>query len=910
MTAVPDLLNRFDTERARSLEHLIRMSAQRDPDAACIVATSGQALTWRQLVMQLERTQATLRSFGLGVNDRVAIVLPDGPTLAVAFLSVARCAACAPLNPAYKLDELLFYLSDLKARALIVAPGDGAEASRSAAARLGIPVLELHTDRDAPGLFSLTSDGAPGGSATSGAVSGDGVAASDDIALLLHTSGTTSRPKLVPLRQCNLVASAHNIISALALSPADRCLNLMPLFHIHGLVGGLLAPLAAAGSVVCPQTFRPGQFFHWLETTQPSWYTAVPTMHRAIVAEAKGRSEAVAPGRLRFIRSSSSALPAGLFNELTRIFRVPVIEAYSMTEAAHQMTCNPLAKGQQRPGTVGLPAGPAVAIVDPAGHPLPVGQTGEVVIRGPSVMDGYEANPQANAEAFVNGWFRTGDLGRLDSDGYLTLAGRLKEQINRGGEKISPIEIDQALLSHPDISEATAFGFPHPTLGEEIAAAIVPRPHANISPAAIQDFLSQRLAPFKVPRRVLVLDAIPKGPTGKVQRRQLSSVLKLGATESCQNGRAGRGPISALEQDLLLLWRRTLNCDALALDDDFFEKGGDSLLAVQMLFEVETMIGREVPESILFANSTIRQLAQALAALDAPRAVPVVQLHAAGTRPPLFFFHGDYTGRGFYTRPFARELGEDQPLVSVAPHGLGREVVPASFEQMAVERLPLLLSMQPQGPYRLGGYCSGAMVALEVARLLVQDGQRVALVAMIDSPTLNLRPTMRAMRRGIGKLLHAANRDMEDEHPRLAAAMDSGWRYLTEIERVSLASIAKRPLNAYRTLRHTMSELLGGSEASAGGRGMTSRGTRLTGELGKQDRQLAETYTRLYRSYFPEGVDVPIVYFSASYGGRPVSSLSPNVEIVNVPGGHTGCITAKVEVLARHLRQRLDRLNA
>ncbi len=328
-----------------------------------------------------------------------------------------------------------------------------------------------------------------------------------------------------------------------------------------------------------------------------------------------------------------------------------------------------------------------------------------------------------------------------------------------------------------------------------------------------------------------------------------------------------------------------------------------------MLFEVETLIGREVPESILFANSTIRQLARALAALDAPRAAPVVQLHAAGTRPPLFFFHGDYTGRGFYTRPLARELGEDQPLVSVAPHGLGREAVPASFEQMAAERLPLLLSMQPQGPYRLGGYCSGAMVALEVARLLVRDGQRVALVVMIDSPTLNLRPTMRAMRRRIGKLLHTTNGDWEDAHPRLTAAMDSGWRYLTEIERISLASIARRPANACRALRRTVSDLLGGSEASAGECGMIPRTTRLTGELGKQDRQLAETYTRLYRGYFPESIDVPIVYFSASYGGRPISRLSPSVEIVNIPGGHTGCITSKVEVLAAHLRQRLDRLN-
>ena len=345
----------------------------------------------------------------------------------------------------------------------------------------------------------------------------------------MHTSGTTSRSKLVPLSQANICASAHNVRTSLALTEADRCLNIMPLFHIHGLIAGVLASFAAGATVVCPPGFNALKIFTWLSEAQPSWITAVPTMHQAILARAARNPDALAAIRLRLLRSSSAALPASVMAELEAVFDAPVIESYGMTEAAHQMTSNPLPPATRKPGSVGLPAGSEVAIMDAAGRPLAAGETGEIVIRGANVTVGYDHNPEANDAAFTRGWFRTGDLGAFESGGYLSISGRLKEIINRGGEKISPREVDEVLTEHPAIAQAVAFAVPHTALGQDIAAAIVLREGADASEQDIRGFAAERLADFKVPRRILILDAIPTGATGKLQRIGLAK--KLGLTE-------------------------------------------------------------------------------------------------------------------------------------------------------------------------------------------------------------------------------------------------------------------------------------------------------------------------------------------------------------------------------------------
>ena len=344
---------------------------------------------------------------------------------------------------------------------------------------------------------------------------------------MLHTSGTTSRPKIVPLTQTNVCASAGNIATTARFTPEDRGLNVMPLFHIHGLIAGILAPLSRGGSVSCTPGFNALKFFGWMDEVKPTWYTAVPTMHQTIVSRAANNADLIARNPLRFIRSSSSSLPPQVLAELEAVFKAPVIEAYGMTEAAHQMACNPLPPGLRKPGTVGLAAGPEVAIMDTDGALLPVGAIGEIVIRGANITPGYESNAKANAEAFTQGWFRTGDQGALDAEGYISITGRLKEIINRGGEKISPREVDEVLMDHPAVAQVVTFGLPHDKLGEEVAAVVVLREGGVVTERELRDFTAKKLADYKVPRKILFMDEIPKGATGKLQRIGLAQKLGL-----------------------------------------------------------------------------------------------------------------------------------------------------------------------------------------------------------------------------------------------------------------------------------------------------------------------------------------------------------------------------------------------
>jgi oxalate/formate antiporter len=502
-----------------TVPELLRQGAA---DAAAIGAPGRPWMSYGALRDLAASVTAQLNGLGIGRGDRVAIVLPNGPEMATAFLTIACAATTAPLNPAYREEEFQFYLTDLGARALVIASGSDTVA-RQVAERLRIPVLELLAEASGPaGAFTLLSAGPIGSQA-----SRPGPAEPDDIALVLHTSGTTSRPKIVPLSQINITASAQHIARSLELAPGDVCLNIMPLFHIHGLIAATLASLSAGAAVCCTPGFNAFRVFTWLEEVRPTWYTAVPTMHQAILQLAPRNATTIQAARLRFIRSSSASLPAPVMQALEDTFGVPVIEAYGMTEAAHQMAANPLPPAPRFPGAVGIAAGPEIAIMDAAGTLLARGELGEVVIRGRNVTAGYENNPKANAENFVNGWFRTGDQGIIDEQGYLRLTGRLKEQINRGGEKVSPLEIDAVLLDHPAVAQCLAFAVPHEKLGEEVAAAIVLREGASATEHELRDFAAVRLAQFKVPRTIVFLDEIPKGATGKLQRIGLAAKLGL-----------------------------------------------------------------------------------------------------------------------------------------------------------------------------------------------------------------------------------------------------------------------------------------------------------------------------------------------------------------------------------------------
>jgi len=501
--------------------HLPELLAAQPSQQKALRAPDRPALSYGDLSGLVAHTLHALNGWGIGRGDRVAMVLPNGPEMAAAFLAVASAATAAPLNPAYRSDEFEFYMTDLRAKALIVDQGSSS-AAIAVAERLGLTLIELTPTGLGAGAFTLARRG---GAAPAAAAHG-GPAGPDDVALILHTSGTTSRPKIVPLSHRNVCASAGNVRASLALGPNDVGLNIMPLFHIHGLIAGLLAPLSAGGCVFCTPGFNALKFFAWMREAKPTWYTAVPTMHQAIVARASGNRAIIAENPLRFVRSSSSSMPPQVIRELEEVFGAPLIEAYGMTEAAHQMSSNPL-NGKRIPGSVGLAAGPEVAIMDTDGALLPAGATGEIVIRGVNVTLGYENNPNANGEAFSNGWFRTGDQGVMDAEGYVSITGRLKEIINRGGEKISPREVDEVLMDHPAVAQVVTFAFPHDKLGEEVAAAVVLREGKTADGKELREYAATRLADFKVPRKILLLTEIPKGATGKLQRIGLAKKLGL-----------------------------------------------------------------------------------------------------------------------------------------------------------------------------------------------------------------------------------------------------------------------------------------------------------------------------------------------------------------------------------------------
>ena len=501
---------------------LTAMLALHPASSVCLTAPSARPLSYGALRSLCEHTRAALVAAGIGRADRVAIVLPNCPEMASAFVCVASACAAAPLNTAYRAEELEFYLADLQARAVIVPEGSDGPVM-TVAAKLGIRVLQLRAlPQQGAGSFSLHTQGVSIPTAANSRP-----AQPDDVALILHTSGTTSRPKIVPLTQANLCASARNISHTLQLTPQDRELHVMPLFHIHGLIAGLLAPMAVGSQIFCTPGFNALRFFAWMRECKPTWYTAVPTMHQAILGRASGNAEVIAAHPLRFIRSSSSSMPPQVIAEIERVFGAPLIESYGMTEAAHQMASSPLPPARRIAGSVGLAAGSEIAIMGSGGELLPAGAVGEIVIRGDNVTSGYENNPTANREAFVDGWFRTGDQGVLDVQGYLTLTGRLKEIINRGGEKISPREVDDVLMDHPAVAQVVTFAVPHPKLGEEVAAAVVLREGHVLQDHELRAFAATRLADFKLPKKILFMAEIPKGATGKLQRIGLAEKLGL-----------------------------------------------------------------------------------------------------------------------------------------------------------------------------------------------------------------------------------------------------------------------------------------------------------------------------------------------------------------------------------------------
>ncbi|MDM0052955.1 non-ribosomal peptide synthetase [Variovorax sp. J22R115] len=621
-----------------TLRRVLEFHARTRPSAPALLSTGHPSLSYLQLVAAADHTRNWLASLGLDAVPRIAVVLPTGLPLALATVVLACNATALPLHPGLTPLELEALLREARADAVLGLPGD--PVVTGLAQQLGVPALPFDLSR----LLQAQAD-------PSGDREAQGAApAPGDTAFVLFTSGTSGKPKRVPLTQQQVLASARNIARHLAVSPDDdRGLLVMPTYHGHGLIGGLLTPLVAGSSVVCTPGFEASEFAQWITEFAPTWYTAAPSIHQAIADLAARLGPAWPEHRLRFARSASSALSPALMRDLEALWQVPVIEAYAMTEAATQMASNPLPPGIRRPGSVGPAAGAGIRVIDPQGHDQPCNIEGRIVVRGPAVFSGYEDAPEVNKVAFQNGWFITGDLGWLGTDGYLCITGRTSELINRGGEKIAPYEVEQALLALPGVAQAVAYAAPHPTLGEDVHAAVVLARNEVTDPRALRRALFGALADFKIPACIHVLDKLPTGTAGKLQRRRMHEQIQSIARTSTAAPDV-REPPTPLQARVAALFEEILRQRVGEGDANFLAMGGDSLSAARLALAVSRDCGVEITVAQVLAAPSVTEMAALVqATMDevarrdngAPVAPDTASLHDAdGTAPLLLAQEG------------------------------------------------------------------------------------------------------------------------------------------------------------------------------------------------------------------------------------------------------------------------------
>jgi acyl-CoA synthetase (AMP-forming)/AMP-acid ligase II/thioesterase domain-containing protein len=853
---------------AASLPSLLRSHAAERPWAPAIVTTLAPPTSYGALAERCAAMGRLLRQAGIGRDGRIAILLPNGGALASALVSLLSHAIAVPLDPRLTDAELGELCARMRLDAML---SDGS--SRLPPGRLARRIALAEGGE----RLELCVYGSPRGPAE------DRAETPDSLAMILRTSGTTAQPKLVPLTHGNIVARAKRLQCWLGLTAEDRALCVAPLHYAHGLETAIFAPLAVGGSLACPppsdQGGSAGHVLDWLADLEPTYYSAGPTFHRMLLDRAQAHG-GKPQHSLRLIQSGGAPLPERERADLEAAFGVPVLDAYGLSETG-QLAANGWTPTQRRPGTVGRPYDGTVALRGEDGTLLELGVAGtgargEIVARGANVTPGYLDDSGRLLPLLVDGWFRTGDLGTVDADGFLIMAGRLKDIVNRGGEKIAPAEIDQALLRHPDVAEAAAFAVPHARLGEDLAAAVVLRAGAAATPLQLRRYLSERLVPFKVPRRIHLVPQLPKGATGKVSRAALTQQFSERPRQD--HG----GTTSALEFEVVALWARLLKLDSVDPTDDFFELGGDSLLAVEMRLELERLIGREVPESLLFEAATARQLVNAIVAEDGGAYSALLPLRTEGYRRPFFFFDGDLSGGGYYMRRIAALLEPDRPLWLLRPFELTSGRLP-TIEAMAGHHLALLRQAGFRPPFLFGGHCNGALVALETARQAEAAGEAVGLVVMVDPISLNARRPLRGLLRALALHSRLRSRKERKRQDRLGRAMARVW---TAVESPPWRRQGEPPSAAVES---------GAEDADAG--------------FERRNAQRLWVYRQAMASYLPRRVAAKLVCLTASrswpprfYAAAPWSRFGGDFEVMPLPGGHLTCLTEEAETLAARLR--------
>jgi len=799
--------------------------------ALALCAPGREPLSFQRLWQQITETSGALQGLVAGRAPVVALILPDVPELITAFLGVVSVGAGAPLNPALTESEYEYYLRDLSADAVIVR--SGYEGPATAAARsLGIRILEAEwRERDPAGVFRLR--GSPDTAAEAWPVTDEHASA-----LLLHTSGTTGRARLVRLTHRNMAAQCACIGRAFELSPRDRFLNMMPLFHLHGLKSSV-AELVAGGMVISTAGFDPMQFFSWMEDYRPTWYSGGPTLHRAVLdlVATSGRQP---PASLRFVRSTGAVMEEPLRLRVEAALGVPVVEGYGLTETG-SVASSPMPPGRRKPGSAGVSYGPQIAILGEAGRLVPPGQQGEILVRGPAVTPGYVGAEEVNRESFYEGWLRTGDLGWLDEDGYLFFTGRIKELINRGGEKVSPFEVEKELAGHPAVAEVAVFGVPHTRLGEDVEAAVVLRPGMDVSGEELRARARERLARHKIPRSIHFVDHIPKGPTGKLKRGDLHNWIGNDSPHGAEAAPAGRGATQGIEARLAEIWGAQLGVKQPRPDSDFFRLGGDSLAAAVMLAEVAKEFGSHPSPAVFFEQPTIANLAALvhLGEQDPEHGAAVIWLRGRGPGVPLYLVPANGSDP-YYFRYLAARFDEAQPVYALNPWALnhgqsGNRPMAETVEELAQRVEVEIRQHLPEGPFVLGGHCFGGIVAFEAARRLQASGRRPMRLLLFDVPTPGYPRLLRSWRRYRHALLPMAAAI-------LRGAVHSVARDLSA-HGLMLQRLLRRRLRA--SLRRRIREIGWGEQAAAA----AAPGVRIA---------------RAAQEYRPGPLKVPVVQFLAA----------------------------------------------
>jgi oxalate---CoA ligase len=728
--------------RGLTLDQMVESQSGRFGGQIALLAVHRTPLTYGRLHNHMLRTRERLWDLGIERGDVVVSVLPNGPEAATAMLCVSSCATFAPLNPGLLWSEYERLFTDLRPR-LVLAPPGKAKSARRAALAADISVIDVVPEEEA-GVFQLAEGKAPSPTRSRSSRS-LGSALPEDVAYIFSTSGSTGRPKLAPRTHGKACQALALHCDASKLTPADRCLNFSPPFHVLGLLGGLLVPLGTGGSTVWTGAFQMGEFFDWLDVFHPTWFSAVPAVLAEILEHAPKYRELVRHAGVRFIRSSGAPLPASVAEGVEAIFGAPVLQSYGLSEAA-SISTESVAGGRKR-GSCGRPTG-QIRIVDGSGKTLAQGQSGEIAVRGASVFDGYLGDPEANKRVFRDGWFHTGDIGYLDSEGFLFLTGRASEFINRGGEKISPLEVEEVLAAHPAVAKAAVFGVPHERLGEDLAASVVLRDGASLTARELLQFAASKLSAYKLPASIFFVDNLPVSASGKILRSKLRDHVGWRGADSARVPIPYEPPRNNNERRVANIFAAVLCVDRVGVNDNFFHLGGNSLKAAEcaLLLEEEFERGPVAPGVLRWAPC-VSQLAELLAdPLRLERSSDVIPFQTEGTAIPLFIVEPGAEGPRI-----GRHLGAGRPLYGIPiplSENPGRV---RSIQEMASQCVGALRRFQPTGPYALTGWCAYGVIAREMARQLDGAGCDVAFAALLDTRNFFL-PPMNIVRRKLVRL--------------------------------------------------------------------------------------------------------------------------------------------------------------